>query len=158
MRTFVQNGCVIEMAAPYDRLAGTGALVGSRFGVAVNDVLSGVSGEFKTEGVFTLASTSAQAWTDGQAIYWDNTNKRADNTVVGPCIGTALGAKANPSATGTVQLNGTVARSPQATIAAVASADADGTYGAAEATLINELKTQYNDLLAKLKTAGVILP
>lgn len=42
------------------------------------------------------------------------------------------------------------------TIAAVASADADGTYGAAEATLINELKTQLNLVIAALKTAKIV--
>lgn len=41
-------------------------------------------------------------------------------------------------------------------VAAVATADADGTYGAPEATLINELKDQLNDLIAKLQEAGLM--
>lgn len=42
------------------------------------------------------------------------------------------------------------------TIAAVAEADADGTYGAPEAALINELKTKLNALLVVLRNAGII--
>jgi hypothetical protein len=43
-----------------------------------------------------------------------------------------------------------------AAVASVASADADATYGAPEATLINELKTQLNALLAAMRTAGLL--
>lgn len=43
-----------------------------------------------------------------------------------------------------------------ATVAAVATANADDTYGTAEATLINELKTQVNAILTALKAAGVM--
>lgn len=43
-----------------------------------------------------------------------------------------------------------------ATVAAVATANADDTYGTPEATLINELKTQVNALLAALKAAGLV--
>lgn len=47
---------------------------------------------------------------------------------------------------------------PTAAVANVAAANADATYGAEEATLINELKTQLNALLAVLRTAGIITP
>jgi len=39
-------------------------------------------------------------------------------------------------------------------VAAVATADADGTYGAPEAALINELKDRFNELLVELKARG----
>lgn len=47
---------------------------------------------------------------------------------------------------------------PAAAVADVATADADGTYGAPEAALINELKVQVNALLARLRTAGILTP
>lgn len=45
---------------------------------------------------------------------------------------------------------------PAAAVADVATADADGTYGAPEATLINELKTQLNTTLARMRTVGIL--
>lgn len=45
---------------------------------------------------------------------------------------------------------------PAANIAAVATADADGTYGSAEADLINELKTKVNLLLVACKARGIV--
>lgn len=38
----------------------------------------------------------------------------------------------------------------------VETADADATYGQAEADLINELKTQLNDLIDKLQDSGLM--
>lgn len=38
----------------------------------------------------------------------------------------------------------------------VATADADATYGQPEADLINELKTQLNDLIDKLQDSGLM--
>lgn len=43
-------------------------------------------------------------------------------------------------------------------VAAVATADADATYGQPEADLINELKTKLNALLVECRKAGVIAP
>jgi predicted RecA/RadA family phage recombinase len=107
-KTYVQPGKVLTLTAPYDRLsAGLGAQVGSIFGVSLGIVLSGAEGQFATTGVWTLAKTSAQAWTVGQKIYWDNTNKVCDSTnTVGQLIGIATAVAANPSSTGTVRLNG----------------------------------------------------
>lgn len=39
---------------------------------------------------------------------------------------------------------------------AAATADADATYGQPEADLINELKAQLNDLIAKLQDCGLM--
>lgn len=137
MNNYIQPGEVLTLAAPYDRTSGQGALVGSIFGVAVSDVLSGVDGEFRTVGVFDLTKTSAQAWTQGQKIYWDNGNKRCDSdSTVGQLIGVATAAAANPSSTGTVRLNGGVPDTAEGAQAAIADltdnsggAAADGTIG-----------------------------
>ncbi len=123
---YVQPGKTITLAAPYDRTSGQGAQVGSIFGVALQTVLNTVDGEFAVVGVWTLAKTSAQAWTQGQKIYWDNSNKRCDSdSTVGMLIGVATEAAANPSSTGIVRLNGVspaTSEGPQA-----AEADLTGT-------------------------------
>lgn len=110
MNNYIQPGDVVDLTAPYDRSSGEGALVGSLFGVAAADVASGATGAFKTMGVFDLAKNSAEAWTVGEKIYWDDTNKVCTTTATSnTLIGVALAAAANPSSTGRVKLNEAVA-------------------------------------------------
>lgn len=172
MKNFVQLGDVITLVAPYQRNSGEGALVGSVFGVATTSVDNAVSAEFAIAGVFDLAKTSAQAWTQGQKVYWDNTNKRCDSdSTVGPLIGIATEAAANPSSTGKVRLNGSapaLAEGAQAAIAdlSMSVGTSDGTIadvGAAfnQTTLNNNFRDvgdKVNAILAALRTAGVIAP
>jgi len=107
MKNYIQPGKILTLVAPYTVVSGAGAMVDAIFGVATVDVTSGSSGEFQIEGVFDLAKTSAQAWTLGQLIYWDNTNKRCDSSsAVGPEIGVCTEVAANPTSTGKVRLNG----------------------------------------------------
>lgn len=107
MKNYTQAGERITLAAPYDVISGAGLLVGSIFGVAITDALSGASVEASVEGVFTLAKTSAQAWTVGALIYWDNTNKVCTTvSTSNKLIGVAMAVAANPSSTGSVRLNG----------------------------------------------------
>ena len=106
---YVQLGKVLSLTAPYDRTTGQGMQVGNLFAVALGTALSGAAIQGQVDGVWTLAKTSAQAWTIGQPIYWDNTNKRCDSDPsLGQLIGVASAVAANPSSTGTVRLNGTV--------------------------------------------------
>ena len=107
MKNFVQRGEIITLTAPYDVAAGAGLLVGAIFGVATSSALSGATVEAAACGVFELAKTSAQAWTVGAKVYWDDAAKlcttvNTSNTL----IGVAVAAAANPSATGLVRLNG----------------------------------------------------
>lgn len=107
MKSYIQPGCVLTFPAPYDVVSGAGALIGSFFGVAAKTYLSGAVGEFKLDGVYELAKTSAQAWVIGDPIFWDNTNKVLDNRAsVGPMVGVATAVAANPTATGVVRLDG----------------------------------------------------
>lgn len=109
MKNYVQDGHVLSVAAPYDVASGGGVLVGSLFGVALSAAATGATVVVQTCGVFTLAKTSAQAWTVGAKVYWDNTAKEVTTTATNnTLIGCAVEAAANPSATGTVRLNGTV--------------------------------------------------
>lgn len=106
MKNYVQQGDIITLAAPYDVASGAGALVGVQFGVATHTALSGANVALATRGVFTLAKVSAQAWTVGAAIYWDNSAKNCTTTSSGnTLIGAAMEAASNPSSTGVVRLN-----------------------------------------------------
>lgn len=106
MKNFVQAGDAITITAPYAVSSGGGVQVGSyMFGVAIADIASGADGAIATEGIFTLAKVSAQAWATGDVIYWDNSAKLCTTTAsTNLPIGIATAAAANPSSTGTVWL------------------------------------------------------
>ncbi len=109
-KNFIQPGKTITLTAPYQRNAGEGALVGAIFGVALQTVANAVDGEFMVQGVWDLAKVSAQAWTQGALIYWDNTAKLATTVSTSNTrIGFAMRIEANPTATGRVRLNGSAA-------------------------------------------------
>ena len=106
MKNFIQPGRVIPVIAPYDVLSGAGAQVGTLFGIACHDALAGAPLELATEGVFEHPKTSAQAWTQGAAIYWDDTNKVFTTAVsTNLRVGSAVEAAANPSGMGKVRLS-----------------------------------------------------
>jgi predicted RecA/RadA family phage recombinase len=107
MKNFIQDGKTITLTAPYAVSSGAGLLVGSIFGIASNDAPIGLDVETLIQGVVTIAKTSAQAWTQGLLIYWDDTNKVATSvSTSNKLIGVAVAAAANPSGTGNVLLNG----------------------------------------------------
>lgn len=106
MKIFVQEGDILELAAPYDVASGAGAQVGSIFGVAVDSYLNGNNGQFAIEGVFDLAKdTSAPA--QGAKLYWDNTAKKVTTTATSNLfIGHAALAALTGDATVRVRLHG----------------------------------------------------
>lgn len=102
-----QDGEVMTVAAPAAKSSGDGVLVGSMFGVAVADAASGADVAIATRGVYTLPKVSAQAWTVGALIYWDDSAGQCTTTSTdNKLIGVAAAAAANPSSTGEVRLNG----------------------------------------------------
>ena len=134
---YVQAGKVLDFSAPYDRTTGQGFQVGSIFAVALGTALSTVAIRGQIDGVWTLAKTSAQAWTVGQKLFWDNTNKRLDSdSTVGMLVGVAQAVAANPSSTGNVRLNGVApATAEGAQGAIVALTDSTGLSGTHDDTL-----------------------
>ena len=103
MKNFIQPGGTVTLTAPSDVSSGDGLLVGSLFGVASGDALSGADVETVTEGVFDLAKASAQAWSQGDKVYWDDTNKECTAVAAGNVlIGVAMADAANPTDTGRV--------------------------------------------------------
>lgn len=107
-KNFIQPGSVVPVTAPRAVKSGELVVVGVLAGVAQFDAASGDRVEIDTVGVYQLAKTSAQAWTEGAAIYavpatgFATTAATAGNLL----IGTAAAAAANPSGTGAVRLNG----------------------------------------------------
>lgn len=84
------DGHLLLLTAPYDRLSGQGALVGSIFGVACVDVLSGVSAAFEVTGVFDLPKAALPV-SEGAKMYWDAAAKNVTptataNTLIGVSI------------------------------------------------------------------------
>ena len=107
MKNYIKEGKTLSLLAPYAVTSGSGLEVGSVFGVASNDAANGAAVEAVVEGVFTLAKNSAEAWTVGELLYWDNTAKVVTATSTSnKLIGVAYASAANPSSTGQVRLNG----------------------------------------------------
>ena len=105
MKNYVQDGLTIPVIAPANVSAGQGVLIGSLFGIANGDALSGAEVLINVRGVFDMAKTAAQAWTVGQLIYWSGT---AATTVVGTnkLIGVCIRVELAAATVGRVRLNG----------------------------------------------------
>jgi len=111
MKNFVQEGDVLTLTPAADVDSGVGYLFGTAlFGVATNDVAANAAGEFITEGVVTIAKTSALAISVGDRLYWDAVNSVVNKTTANQeCVGVAVEAAANPSATVKMKLGQFVA-------------------------------------------------
>ena len=99
----------ITVTAPYDVASGDGLLVGSIFGVAAGEAASGATVEAALVGIFDLKKVASQAWSAGDKVYWDNTNKEATKTATAnTLIGVAVEAVAGGAGDviGRVRLNG----------------------------------------------------
>lgn len=105
---YIAPGDIVTLVATETTLSGDGVLNGLLFGVAITDAGSGDNVECKTTGIWRLPKVSAQAWTVGQQIYWDDGNDRCTTVDNNVPIGAAVAVAANPSATGLVRLTGQV--------------------------------------------------
>lgn len=101
MKNFVQQGDTLTLTPGAAVASGVGYLFGAGlFGVAQNDVANGVPGEFVVEGIVEIAKTSALAISVGDRLFWDSTNKVVNKTTTAQqCVGVAVEAASNPSAT-----------------------------------------------------------
>ena len=101
MINFVQDGDVLVLDPGATVPAGTGCLFGAAlFGVACVDAVSGTASAFITEGVVTIAKTSALAISIGDRLFWDATNKVVNKTTTAQQqVGIAVSAAVNPSST-----------------------------------------------------------
>ena len=133
---FKQPGDIVQLVSPSGgTVTGVPELILGLFVVPLATVAVGLPVSCRVDGVWTLAKTSAQAWAEGEKIYWDDGNSRCDtDSTVGQLIGVAVAVAANPTATGLVRLNATtpdIAEGPQAAIVALTDSTGDsGTHNA----------------------------
>lgn len=108
MQNYVQPGEIVEFTAPSGGVvSGTGVLIGSLVVIATVTAAQTVRFNGIVTGVVLHAKTSAQAWTEGVKLYWDNSAKVFTTSAGGNTLaGVAAVAAANPSATGYVRLDG----------------------------------------------------
>ena len=110
-----KSGRYVTVTAGAAITSGAGVLLGTLFGVAQTTVANGEEVEISTTGEFDLNKTSAQAWTAGDAIFWDPTPGEATTatTAGNVFIGVATLDAANPSTIGRVRLNGSAPAAAQ---------------------------------------------
>ena len=111
MKSYVQPGNTITLAAPYAVASGDGLLVGAIFGVATAAAANGDPVETVLVGVFDLKKIASQTWSAGDKVYWDNTAKETTKTATSnTLIGAAIDAVGNGAGetVGRVRLNASV--------------------------------------------------
>jgi predicted RecA/RadA family phage recombinase len=108
MKTYVQPGELLEFTAPGGGVtSGTGVKIGDILVIATTTAAAGEKFIGQRLGVVEHAKLSAQAWTEGQQVNWDDTNKRFTTVTTGNYkAGVAAEVAANPTATGKVVLAG----------------------------------------------------
>ncbi len=100
----------ITIPAPAAVIAGQAILVGTIVGICGAAAGSGDQLALEVEGQFTVPKVSAQVWTAGAKLYWDDTAKLFTTVSTSNTLcGFAGLAAANPSSTGLVCLTGQVA-------------------------------------------------
>jgi predicted RecA/RadA family phage recombinase len=105
MKNYVQPGTKLTLTPTTAVASGVGRLFGSIFGVAENDVAANTPGEFITEGVVEIAKTSALAIDVGDRVFWVPASSVVNKTAASQvCVGVAVAAAANPSATVLIKL------------------------------------------------------
>lgn len=110
MKNYINKGERMTFTAPAGGVvSGVPVLIGSLLVVPIATVAAGSKFAGQTVGYVSYTKTGTQAWTEGQKIYWDNTNKVFTN-VVGSNIlvgvaGEAVGAGAGETL-GKVRLDG----------------------------------------------------
>jgi len=108
MKGYVQPGEILEFIAPTGGVtAGVGVKIGDILVIATMTALVTEKFTGVRLGVVDHAKLSAQAWTEGQQVNWDDTNKRFTTVTTGNFrAGVAAAVAANPTATGLVVLSG----------------------------------------------------
>lgn len=107
-KNFIQPGDTLTLTAPVGGVvSGQPVLIGNIFAIALTSAAAGETFEGKTSGVWESDKVSAEAWTVGQAIYWNAGQAKLTGTAQGnTLVGAATEIAANPSATGKVKLWG----------------------------------------------------
>ena len=89
---YIQKGDFVTVAAPTGgTVSGLGYKIGGLFGVATSTVAQTLDVALAVEGVWELVKVGSQAWSVGDAIYWDDGNDRCTKTAsgnyeIGTCV------------------------------------------------------------------------
>ena len=107
MKNFVHIGDNITIPAPATVTSGELVIVGSLFGIASTDALTGERVTLSTTGVFEMPKVAANVITLGAVVYYDEsaglvTITATDNTKIGVAVEDA----GNGTGTVRVRLNG----------------------------------------------------
>ncbi|WP_412506152.1 DUF2190 family protein [Roseovarius sp. SYSU LYC5161] len=104
-KNYIRAGQTITATSGSSISSGDIIVLGSLVGITMTDAESGEEHEVAIEGVWEVPKVSAQAWTQGAAIYWDSSAYKATTASSGNTkMGYAAEAAGNPSATGRVKL------------------------------------------------------
>ena len=101
MKTMLSSGERVNVTTPAGGLtSGLGALIGAMFGIPMNTTVQGDPNVLVRVGEYNQPKATGEAWTQGQVLYWDNTNKRltttaSANTKVGLASSAQLAAATN---------------------------------------------------------------
>jgi predicted RecA/RadA family phage recombinase len=143
MKNLVRKGEIIDYTNSGSAIAsGDVVTVGNRIGIAETNIAATTgNGPVRMEGVFLLAKTTSQAWTQGQDLFWDGTKL----TTVGTGntrAGFADVAAASADTTGYVNLEPLNKQMPVQAASTAADTAA--------------MVVDFNLLLGKLKAAGLM--
>lgn len=110
MKNFLKQGDVVTRTAPGGGVvSGSPVLIGSQLVVPTTTQDAGDEFEGVTKGVCNLPKTTAEAWTEGAKLYWNNGTSKVTTTSGGnTLIGCADAAADAADATGDVYLDGVV--------------------------------------------------
>lgn len=99
----IQDGKTIQYTNTTGEIinSNTAILIGKRIGVAVSNIPNGETGILEVEGVFLLPKLSTDNISQGDILYWDNTNKRLTTTATG---NTQAGYAFESAGSGTTQV------------------------------------------------------
>ena len=80
---FYQDGERIDIVQSGDIDSGDIVVIGELIGVQTNQIKKDEKGSVAVSGVFQVVKKSADTFTAGQKVYWDNTLKQATSTASG---------------------------------------------------------------------------
>lgn len=105
MLNYLQPGNIIEVTAPAGGVvSGAPVVINQMIGIAATTEDASDPVSIQITGVFTVNKVSAQAWAEGEPIYWDAANSLFTTVEGGLFAGLATAAAANPSSTGALLL------------------------------------------------------
>ena len=108
MKTYKHEGKTLTITAAAALSSGDGVLIGTLLGVAVADIAQDAQGAALIDGCVELPATTADAWAQGDQLYWDAANGKLTDVIgdpAKPACGRAAAAKAADATVATVLLN-----------------------------------------------------